>query len=83
MLSVFFYRMKSSEQNLRETLLELTHTRINICLEMGEHTRKKGEIEASLFWYQNGFELAKKIKDRPRIQQFSNLLCSLNYLKIS
>ncbi len=68
--------MKNREEILKEAFIDLPQTDLSLYLEMGEYARKNGEIEASLFWYQNGFEMAKKLRDRPRTQQFSNILCS-------
>jgi hypothetical protein len=77
-MSGFFFRnMKTREQILKETLIGLPQTDLNLYLELGEHARKKGDNETSIFWFKNGFEMAKKLHDRSRIQQFSNILCSL------
>jgi hypothetical protein len=46
-------------------------------IELGEKELQKGNRNKSLFWYKSGFEMAKQQKDRGRIQQFSNILCTL------
>jgi len=47
-------------------------------LEMGNRSGKKGNEQEAIDFYIKGLQLARELKDRPRIQQFSNLI--LTYL---
>ena len=47
-------------------------------LEMGNLAGVKGNDQEAIDWYVKGLQKAKNIVDKPRIQQFSNLI--LTYL---
>lgn len=68
--------MKSTEQIILFNLNNLPTLDLELYLELGEKEQQKGNKTQSIFWYSRGYEMAKRIKDRGRIQQFSNILCS-------
>jgi hypothetical protein len=43
-------------------------------LEMGNISGAKGNEEEAIDYYIKGLQIAREIEDRPRIQQFSNLI---------
>lgn len=47
-------------------------------LEMGNRSGKRGKEQEAIDFYIKGLQLARELQDRPRIQQFSNLI--LTYL---
>jgi hypothetical protein len=69
--------MKNRAQLLKDQLGNIPTLDLGLYLEMGEMAQKSGDKTTSIFWYRNGFEKAKQLKDKSRIQQFSNILCSV------
>lgn len=74
---MFLCFMKNREQILHTTLKGIPVTDLELYLEMGDNARKRGDREESIYWFKNGFVMAKKLQDRSRIQQFTNILSSL------
>lgn len=74
---ISFLLMKSSKQLLKDHFAELPTLDLGLYIEMAEKAEQSGDKKASIYWYTNGFEKAKQLKDRSRIQQFSNILCSV------
>ena len=69
--------MKNREQILQAHFNDLPSLDLNLYIELGDLAQKSGDRKTSIYWYTNGFEKAKQLKDRSRIQQFSNILCTL------
>lgn len=69
--------MKNREELLHQTFENLPVHDLEIYLELGEKARMNGDINKSVYWFKNGFEMAKQLKDRSRVQQFSNILFSI------
>jgi hypothetical protein len=74
---ISFVFMKNREQLLKDHFAELPKLDLGLYIEMAEKAEKSGDKKTSIYWYTNGFEKAKQLKDRSRIQQFSNILCSV------
>lgn len=74
---ISFMLMKNREQLLKDHFAELPTMDLGLYIEMAEKAEKSGDKKTSIYWYKNGFEKAKQLKDRSRIQQFSNILCSV------
>ena len=47
-------------------------------LELGDIAGKKGDDQSAIDFYIKGLQIAREIKNKPRVQQFSNLI--LTYL---
>ncbi len=69
--------MKNREQILMEHFKDLPTLDLTLYLELGDSAERSGDRETSIYWYKNGYEKAKQLKDRSRIQQFSNILCTI------
>jgi hypothetical protein len=69
--------MKNQEQIIKSHLDQIPTFDLELYIELGEKERKKGNNDRSIFWFRRGFEMSKQLKDRARIQQFSNILYSL------
>lgn len=69
--------MKSTEQLIQSHLDQIPTLDLELYIELGEKELKNGNATGSFFWFKSGFEMAKQLQDRGRIQQFSNLLRSL------
>jgi len=69
--------MNSRETLIRERIGNISSIDPEICIQLSEQARSNGDIEKTKFWILKGFELSKALNDRPRIQQFSNMLVGL------
>ena len=47
-------------------------------LELGDIAGKKGDDQSAIDYYIKGLQIARELKNKPRVQQFSNLI--LTYL---
>jgi hypothetical protein len=70
--------MKIETQTSSNTVVMHEPNDLLFYLEMGNLAGQKGNDQEAIDWYVKGLQHAKNISDKPRIQQFSNLI--LTYL---
>ncbi|MEN9441315.1 MAG: hypothetical protein RLZ33_1392 [Bacteroidota bacterium] len=70
--------MKIETQTLTNTAVMQSANDLLFYLEMGNLAGEKGNDQEAIDWYVQGLQQAKNVADKPRIQQFSNLI--LTYL---
>ena len=70
--------MKIEGQNSSNTIVMNESKDLLFYLEMGNLAGQNGNDQEAIDWYVKGLQHAKNLADKPRIQQFSNLI--LTYL---
>lgn len=65
--------MRVTENFQGQTMDELL-----LFLELGNIAGQKGNDQGAIDYYIKGLQIARELKDKPRVQQFSNLI--LTYL---
>jgi hypothetical protein len=68
---------RQAETQLRNSL-DMMAGELLMHLELGDQFGKKGHQQRAIDHYIKGLQIAREIEDKPRIQQFSNLI--LTYL---
>lgn len=70
--------MKAQHTRLTENIEKQTNSELLLFLELGNHAGQKGNDQTAIDYYIKGLQIARELKDKPRIQQLSNLI--LTYL---
>jgi hypothetical protein len=70
--------MKIEGQNSSNTIVMNESKDLLFYLEMGNLAGQNGNDQEAIDWYVKGLQHAKNLANKPRIQQFSNLI--LTYL---
>ncbi len=70
--------MKVCTMTTQESIPINAQSNLLFFLEMGNLAGVKGNDQEAIDWYVKGLQEAKNLVDKPRIQQFSNLI--LTYL---
>lgn len=75
---VLLYSMKRQAETQMKNSLDMMNGELLMHLELGDQMGKKGHQQRAIDHYIKGLQIAREIDDKPRIQQFSNLI--LTYL---
>ncbi len=78
MFKVLLCIMKVCTMTSSESMPINAQSNLLFFLEMGNLAGVKGNDQEAIDWYVKGLQEAKSLFDKPRIQQFSNLI--LTYL---
>lgn len=70
--------MEAQTKNITENRPLHSSTDLLFYLEMGDLVGREGNDQEAIDYYIKGLQIARESEDKPRIQQFSNLI--LTYL---